>query len=231
MANKKILIADEDISVCELLRSYLEAEGFSARFAHTAADALDEARNGAPALIILDALPPGFDAFDLCRRIREFSPVPILFLSAKCAPLDRIAGLELGADDYVGKPFDPKEVVARVKAILRRTARESARGEIRYDKLSVNLETYELFVDGVRVDTPPRELELLYHMVKNPNRVFTREQLLDEVWGFEYFGDSRTVDVHIKRLRDKLRNVSGQWALRTVWGVGYKFEVRGGGAA
>ncbi len=225
MANKKILIADSDISVCELLRKYLEAEGYSVRFVHTGADALEEARNSAPALLLLDALLAEPDGFDVCRQIREFSPLPIIFVSAKCDPLDRIAGLELGADDYMAKPFDPKEVVARVKAVLRRADHDSNRGEIRYDKLSISLEKYELIVNGAQIDTPPRELELLYHMAKNPNRVFTREQLLDEVWGFEYFGDSRTVDVHIKRLREKLRGVSTQWALRTVWGVGYKFEV------
>ena len=162
--------------------------------------------------------------------MRKTSECPIIMLTAKGEVFDKVLGLELGADDYIVKPFDTKEVVARIKAVLRRTSvqekKEPAVKEVTYDKLSVNLTTYELKVDGKVVDTPPKELELLYHLASNPNRVFTRDQLLDEVWGFEYYGDSRTVDVHIKRLREKLENVSDQWTLKTVWGVGYKFETK-----
>ena len=175
---------------------------------------------------------PVLDGWTVCRRIREHDTTPIIMLTAKGEPMDRIAGLEMGADDYIPKPFETKEVVARIRAVLRRTSPEEenpAPGKkLSFDRLVINLDSYELMVDGRRVDTPPKELELLYYLAASPNRVFTRNQLLDAVWGFDYFGDSRTVDVHIKRLREKLENVSPQWALKTVWGVGYKFEVAGG---
>lgn len=172
---------------------------------------------------------PKLDGWQVCREIRKTSETPIIMLTAKGETFDKILGLELGADDYVSKPFDTKEVIARIKAVLRRT-NDSDKGsqisEVRYDKLRINLTNYELEVNGVKIDTPPKELELIYHLASNPNRVYTRDQLLDEVWGFDYYGDSRTVDVHVKRLREKLENVSDEWSLKTVWGVGYKFEVK-----
>ena len=171
---------------------------------------------------------PKLDGWQVCREIRKFSETPIIMLTAKGEVFDRVLGLELGADDYVVKPFDTKEIVARIKAVLRRSAVGMAEEvkEVNYDKLTINLTNYELRVNGVQVDTPPKEMELIFHLAKNPNRVFTRDQLLDEVWGFDYYGDSRTVDVHVKRLREKLEGVSDKWELRTVWGVGYKFETK-----
>ncbi|MEG0751443.1 MAG: response regulator transcription factor [Oscillospiraceae bacterium] len=226
MAKNKILVVDDEKNICELLRLYLEKDGFEVLLAHGGEDAVDITRKSSPSLVLLDIMMPQMDGWEACRTIREFSNVPIIMLTAKGDVFDRVMGLELGADDYIVKPFDTKEVVARIKAVLRRTDGGDGEKEVNYDKLSVNLERYELKVDGVKVDTPPKELELLYHLAKNPNRVYTRDQLLDEVWGFEYFGDSRTVDVHIKRLREKLEGVSEQWELKTVWGVGYKFELK-----
>ena len=224
--NNKILVVDDEKNICELLRLYLEKESFEVLMAHNGEDAVSIVREKAPALILLDIMMPRKDGWETCSEIRTFSSAPIIMLTAKGETFDKVMGLELGADDYIVKPFDTKEVVARIKAVLRRTQGSAEEGEVSYDKLSVNIVRYELKVDGVRVDTPPKELELLYHLAKNPNRVYTRDQLLDEVWGFEYFGDSRTVDVHIKRLREKLEGVSDSWELKTVWGVGYKFEVR-----
>ena len=169
------------------------------------------------------------DGWQVCREIRKNSSAPIIMLTAKGETFDKVLGLELGADDYVVKPFEPKEIIARIKAVMRRTGKASSdtdKKEVSYDKLTVNMTKYELKVDGKVIDTPPKELELLFHLASNPNRVYTRDQLLDEVWGFEYYGDSRTVDVHIKRLREKLEGVSDKWSLKTVWGVGYKFEVK-----
>ena len=181
-----------------------------------------------PELILLDIMLPQLDGWQVCREIRKKSQVPIIMLTAKGEVFDKVLGLELGADDYIVKPFETKEVVARIKAVLRRTGQNQGETvkEVKYDKLSINLTNYELKVNGVQVDTPPKEMELIYHLASNPNRVFTRDQLLDEVWGFDYYGDSRTVDVHVKRLREKLEGVSDKWALKTVWGVGYKFEVK-----
>ena len=181
-----------------------------------------------PDLMLLDIMLPRLDGWQVCREIRKFSDKPIIMLTAKGETFDKVLGLELGADDYVVKPFDAKEVVARVKAVLRRSAGAPAADikQVEYDKLKINLTNYELWVDGKRIDTPPKELELLYHLASNPNRVFTRDQLLDEVWGFDYYGDSRTVDVHVKRLREKLEGVSDKWELKTVWSVGYKFETK-----
>lgn len=224
--NNKILVVDDEKNICELLRLYLEKEGYEVLLGHDGEQAVQQVREHSPALVLLDIMMPKMDGWEACREIRAFSKVPIIMLTAKGETFDKVMGLELGADDYVVKPFDTKEVVARIKAVLRRTASEDDEGEVSYDKLSVNIVRYELKVDGIKVDTPPKELELLYHLAKNPNRVYTRDQLLDEVWGFEYFGDSRTVDVHIKRLREKLEGVSDQWELKTVWGVGYKFEVK-----
>lgn len=225
----KILIVDDDDNICELLRLYLEKDGFDTVVANDGEQAVDYAAKYSPDLILLDIMLPKLDGWQVCREIRKTSDVPIIMLTAKGETFDKILGLELGADDYVSKPFDTKEVIARIKAVLRRTHdndKSSQISEVRYDKLRINLTNYELEVNGVKIDTPPKELELIYHLASNPNRVYTRDQLLDEVWGFDYYGDSRTVDVHVKRLREKLENVSDEWCLKTVWGVGYKFEVK-----
>lgn len=228
MSEKKVLVVDDDINICELLRLYLEKEGFAVTVANDGKSALDVVKNNEFAIILLDIMLPGLDGWQVCREIRKDSLVPIIMITAKGETFDKILGLELGADDYVPKPFDAKEVVARVKAVLRRYGEkeEDPKKLVTYDKLSINLTNYELIVDGKVIDTPPKEMELIFHLASNPNRVYTRDQLLDEVWGFEYYGDSRTVDVHVKRLREKLEGVSTQWSLKTVWGVGYKFEVR-----
>ena len=223
----KVLIVDDDENICELLRLYLDKEGYQTVLAFDGKQALALFASEAPAIILLDIMLPESDGWQVCREIRKTSEVPIIMLTAKGETFDKILGLELGADDYVVKPFDAKEVVARVKAVLRRTAPQSGGvKQVGFDKLTINLTNYELVVDGKQVDTPPKELELIFHLASNPNRVYTRDQLLDEVWGFEYYGDSRTVDVHVKRLREKLDGVSDKWLLKTVWGVGYKFEVK-----
>lgn len=225
----KILIVDDDANICELLRLYLEKDGFDTVVANDGEQAVEYASKYSPDLILLDIMLPKLDGWQVCREIRKTSETPIIMLTAKGETFDKILGLELGADDYVSKPFDTKEVIARIKAVLRRTNdsdKDSRISEVRYDKLRINLTNYELEVNGVKIDTPPKELELIYHLASNPNRVYTRDQLLDEVWGFDYYGDSRTVDVHVKRLREKLENVSDEWSLKTVWGVGYKFEVK-----
>lgn len=225
----KILIVDDDENICELLRLYLEKDGFETVVANDGEQAVDFASKYSPDLILLDIMLPKLDGWQVCREIRKTSDTPIIMLTAKGETFDKILGLELGADDYVSKPFDTKEVIARIKAVLRRSHesdKASQTNEVRYDKLRINLTNYELEVNGVKIDTPPKELELIYHLASNPNRVYTRDQLLDEVWGFDYYGDSRTVDVHVKRLREKLENVSDEWCLKTVWGVGYKFEVK-----
>ena len=226
MAKPNIMVVDDEKNICELIRLYLEKEGFAVTIANNGSDAIAMIRQNRPDLVLLDIMMPVIDGWEVCRQVREFSQVPIIMLTAKGETFDKVMGLDLGADDYIVKPFDTKEVVARVKAVLRRTATEEEEGEVVYDKLVVNIDRSELRVDGKVIDTPPKELELLYHLAKNPNRVYTRDQLLDEVWGFEYFGDSRTIDVHVKRLREKLEGVSDQWSLKTVWGVGYKFEVK-----
>lgn len=225
----KILIVDNDENICELLRLYLEKDGFETVVANDGEQAVDYAAKYTPDLILLDIMLPKLDGWQVCREIRKSSDVPIIMLTAKGETFDKILGLELGADDYISKPFDTKEVIARIKAVLRRSSdkdKASQIQEVKYDKLRINLTNYELEVNGVKIDTPPKELELIYHLASNPNRVYTRDQLLDEVWGFDYYGDSRTVDVHVKRLREKLENVSDRWSLKTVWGVGYKFEVK-----
>ena len=227
MASGKILIVDDDKNICELLRLYMEKEGFEASISNDGESALKKFDSFAPDLILLDIMLPGLDGWQVCREIRKKSSCPIIMLTAKGEVFDKVLGLELGADDYVVKPFETKEVVARINAVLRRSGKSSGRQddskEVSYDNLTINLTNYEL---KVKVDTPPKEMELIYHLASNPNRVFTRDQLLDEVWGFDYYGDSRTVDVHIKRLREKLEGVSDKWTLKTVWGVGYKFEVK-----
>ena len=229
MPNEKILVVDDDTNICELLRLYLEKEGYVVKIVNDGVSAINAFKQENPDLSLLDIMIPKLDGWQVCREIRKFSDKPIIMLTAKGETFDKVLGLELGADDYVTKPFDTKEVVARIKAVLRRTAPASDTSdvkEVNYDKLSINLTNYEMKVNGVSVDTPPKELELIYHLASNPNRVFTRDQLLDEVWGFDYYGDSRTVDVHIKRLREKLEGVSDKWELKTVWSVGYKFETK-----
>jgi DNA-binding response OmpR family regulator len=229
MQKDKILVVDDEKNICDLLRMYLEKEGYSVVMAHNGVDAVSMFNSENPDLVLLDIMLPQLDGWQVCREIRKLSEKPIIMLTAKDEVFDKVLGLELGADDYVTKPFDTKEIIARIKAVLRRTSavKESEIKEVKYDKLSVNLTNYEMKVDGVVVDTPPKELELIYYLASNPDRVFTRDQLLDDVWGFDYFGDSRTVDVHIKRLRDKLKGVSEEWELRTIWSVGYKFETHG----
>ena len=229
MPNEKILVVDNDTNICELLRLYLEKEGYVVKIVNDGVSAINAFKQENPDLTLLDIMIPKLDGWQVCREIRKFSDKPIIMLTAKGETFDKVLGLELGADDYVTKPFDTKEVVARIKAVLRRTAPASDTSdvkEVNYDKLSINITNYEMKVNGVSVDTPPKELELIYHLASNPNRVFTRDQLLDEVWGFDYYGDSRTVDVHIKRLREKLEGVSDKWELKTVWSVGYKFETK-----
>ena len=231
MATEKILVVDDDTNISELLRLYLEKDGYETVIVHDGQSALKSFRENEPDLVLLDIMLPGLDGWQVCREIRKFSDKPIIMLTAKGETFDKVLGLELGADDYVTKPFDAKEVVARVKAVLRRSgsaaAPEKDVKEVRYDNLVINLTNYELRVKGVKIDTPPKELELIYHLASNPNRVFTRDQLLDAVWGFDYYGDSsRTVDVHVKRLREKLEGVSDKWSLKTVWSVGYKFETK-----
>ena len=230
MSMEKIMVVDDDVNICELLRLYLEKEQYTVVIANNGNEAIAKFSAENPDLILLDVMMPGLDGWQVCRELRKSSNVPIIMLTAKGETFDKVLGLELGADDYVVKPFDTKEIIARIKAVLRRTVQsaqpENSVKEVSYDKLVVNMTKYELKVDGKVVDTPPKELELLFHLSSNPNRVYTRDQLLDEVWGFEYYGDSRTVDVHIKRLREKLEGVSDKWSLKTVWGVGYKFEVK-----
>ena len=196
--------------------------------AHDGRKAVECFEQESPDIILLDIMLPELDGFQVCREIRKKSQCPIIMLTAKGETFDKVLGLELGADDYIVKPFEPKEVLARIKAVLRRSGKQDPNEKkvVVFDKLSINLNNYELKVNGVQVDTPPKEMELIYHLASNPNRVFSRDQLLDEVWGFNYYGDSRTVDVHVKRLREKLEGVSDQWSLKTVWGVGYKFEVK-----
>lgn len=228
MANAKILIADDDRNIVELLRLYIEKEGYTTIIAYDGKQAISSFKNDNPDLVVLDVMMPEADGWQVCKEIRKTSEVPIIMLTAKGETFDKVLGLELGADDYMVKPFDTKELIARIKAVLRRydTKEKVSLDEISYENISVNLMNYELKLNGEIVEIPPKELELLHFLASNPNRVFTREQLLEEVWGFDYFGDSRTVDVHIKRLREKIEDVSGNWTLKTVWGVGYKFEVR-----
>jgi len=225
---RNILVVEDDHNISDLIHMYLVKEGFDVRIAADGGRAVEEFQKQAPDLILLDIMLPVMDGWAVCSKIRETSKVPIIMLTAKSEVFDRIQGLEMGADDYIVKPFEMKELLARINAVLRRTEiPNDTSKKLTFDKLVVNLDSYELIVDGKKVDTPPKELELLYHLAATPNRVYTRNQLLDEVWGFDYFGDSRTVDVHIKRLREKVEDVSDQWALKTVWGVGYKFEVMG----
>ena len=224
---KKALVIEDDGNIAELLRLYLEKDGFDVNIAHDGGEGVEAARRFEPDLVLLDIMLPVMDGWEVCREIRRDFSMPIIMLTAKGETADKVSGLEMGADDYIVKPFEVKELLARVHAVMRRTdpATTPKDKKLTFDKLTINLDSYELTVDGKRVDTPPKEMELLYHLALSPNRVYTRNQLLDEVWGFDYFGDSRTVDVHIKRLREKLEGISAKWSLKTVWGVGYKFEV------
>ena len=224
----KILVVDDELNICELLKLYLENEGYTVFTANDGQAAVTAFQQKAPDLVLLDIMLPKMDGWQVCREIRKTSSAPIIMLTAKGETEDKVSGLEMGADDYIVKPFEVKELLARVHAVLRRTGDDGKpqSKKLTFDKLVINLDSYELIVDGKKIDTPPKEMELLYHLAATPNRVYTRNQLLDEVWGFDYFGDSRTVDVHIKRLREKIENVSDQWELKTVWGVGYKFEVK-----
>lgn len=228
MAAAKILIADDDRNICELLRLYLVKEGYETILAYDGIQALQAFEREKPDMILLDIMMPGKDGWEVCRQVRKTSKTPVIMLTAKGETYDKIMGLELGADDYVVKPFDSKEVVARIKAVLRRCSpgQEEGKGVYDFENLHLDMNRYELKIRGKVVDAPPKELELLACLCSTPNRVYTRDQLLDAVWGFEYYGDSRTIDVHVKRLREKLDNGSDQWSLKTVWGVGYKFEVK-----
>ena len=223
--SKKILIVEDDGNIRELLRLYLEREGYEITEASNGEEGVEQWRKVNPDMILLDVMMPIMDGWQVCKIIREESKVPIIILTAKGETFDKVNGLEMGADEYIVKPLEMREVVARVRAVFRRFAPEES-GKISFDKLTVDKQAYDLIVDGKRVDAPPKEIELLYFLASSPNRVFTRAQLLDDVWGFDYFGDTRTVDVHVKRLREKLEGVSDKWELKTVWGVGYKFETR-----
>ena len=230
---KKILIVDDEKKITEVLQAYLEKEGYRTLVAFNGKNAIEMAETERPDLILLDLMLPGIDGYQVCREIRTKSNVPIIMLSAKGEVFDKVLGLELGADDYIMKPFDSKEMVARVKAVLRRyqpiqkadSPKEDKGKCVEYPGITINLTNYSVLVDGVTVDMPPKELELLYFLAASPNQVFTREQLLDQIWGYEYIGDTRTVDVHIKRLREKIKD-HPSWSLSTVWGIGYKFEVK-----
>lgn len=224
--SRRMLIVEDDENISELFSLYMEREGFKTEIANDGEEALRLFKEFSPDIILLDVMLPKLDGWGVLREIRNESEVPVIMITAKGETTDKVTGLQMGADDYVVKPFDMKEVIARVHAVLRRF--DSGRDEekrLNFENLEINMESFELIVSGNRVDTPPKELELLFFLASSPNRVYTRDQLLDEVWGFDYFGDSRTVDVHIKRLREKLEGASDKWSLKTVWGVGYKFEL------
>lgn len=225
---KTVLIVEDDRNIADLLRLYLEKEGYTVVIAPDGMRGVEQFRTVHPSLVLLDVMLPGLDGWGVCRTIRAESQTPIIMLTAKSETEDKVNGLKQGADDYITKPFEMKEVLARIEAVLRRSGiePEKSRRRLEFDKLVIDMDAFELTVDGKKVPTPLKEMELLYHLASTPNRVYTRNQLLDEVWGFDYFGDTRTVDVHIKRLREKLEGVSDQWDLKTVWSVGYKFEVK-----
>ena len=223
-----VLIVEDDRNIAELLQMYLEKEGYAVTVAADGGKGLEKYRAIKPDLVLLDVMMPVMDGWAVCKAIRAEATTPIIMLTAKSETSDKVQGLKAGADDYITKPFEMREVLARVEAVLRRTSGNSADKKARrlvFDKLTIDMDAFELTVDGKKVDTPPKEMELLFFLASSPNRVYTRNQLLDEVWGFDYFGDSRTVDVHVKRLREKLEDVSSEWSLKTVWGVGYKFEA------
>jgi len=223
---KKILIVEDEANIRELLRLYLEREGYTVLEAKNGVEGIKKWKSDKPDMLLLDVMMPVMDGWEVCREIRAESDVPIIMLTAKGETADRVSGLEMGADDYIVKPLEMPEVIARVRAVFRRIAPDDAPEKLSFDNLVIDKQAYDLVIKGKRVDAPPKEIELLYFLASSPNRVFTRAQLLDEVWGFDYFGDTRTVDVHVKRLREKLEGVSDKWELKTVWGVGYKFETK-----
>ncbi len=230
MMDTKILVIDDDNGVCESIKNYFETEGYEVKVASDGSEGISYFKMYEPDIVLLDIMLPKKDGWQVCREIREISSRPIIMISAKNEVFDKVLGLELGADDYLVKPFDIKELSARIKAVLRRCQTHSSKNDdevIRFENIEISLQKYELKLQGRSIDIPPKELELLYFLASNYNRVFTRDQLLDKVWGFDYLGDSRTVDVHIKRLREKLEGASDKWVLKTVWGVGYKFEFLG----
>ena len=223
---KKILIVEDEANIRELLRLYLEREGYTVLEAENGVEGIKKWKSDKPDMLLLDVMMPVMDGWAVCREIRAESDVPIIMLTAKGETADRVSGLEMGADDYIVKPLEMPEVFARVRAVFRRMASDDAPEKLSFDNLVIDKQAYDLVIKGKRVDAPPKEIELLYFLASSPNRVFTRAQLLDDVWGFDYFGDTRTVDVHVKRLREKLEGVSDKWELKTVWGVGYKFETK-----
>ena len=223
-----VLVVEDDIHIAQLLQLYLEKEGYTVTLAADGGQGLAKFREVQPDLVLLDVMMPVMDGWTVCKMIRTESQTPIIMLTAKAETDDKVTGLKSGADDYITKPFEMREVLARIEAVLRRTDRctgENTARRLVFDKLTIDMDAFELTIDGKKMDIPPKEMELLFYLASSPNRVYTRNQLLDEVWGFDYFGDSRTVDVHVKRLREKLEGVSDKWSLKTVWGVGYKFEV------
>lgn len=228
MSNKsKILVVDDDRHICELIGLYLEKEGYEVNYAYNGLNAVEVFKAQTPSLVVLDIMLPGIDGWQVCREIRKISSIPIIMLTAKGETFDKVLGLELGADDYMVKPFEPKELVARVKAVLRRFEhKEVDTEEVAFSNLIINKSNYTIRLKGNLIELPPKELELLFFLASNPNKVFTREQLLEHVWGFDFYGDSRTVDVHVKRVREKIELEGQSWQLKTVWGVGYKFEVK-----
>ena len=223
---KKILIVEDEANIRELLRLYLEREGYTVLEAENGVEGIKKWKSDKPDMLLLDVMMPVMDGWEVCREIRAESDVPIIMLTAKGETADRVSGLEMGADDYIVKPLEMPEVIARVRAVFLRIVPDDAPEKLSFDNLVIDKQAYDLVIKGKRVDAPPKEIELLYFLASSPNRVFTRAQLLDEVWGFDYFGDTRTVDVHVKRLREKLEGVSDKWELKTVWGVGYKFETK-----
>ena len=224
----KLLIVDDDFNICDMLKLYFENEGYKVKTASDGVDGIQKFKMFDPDLVLLDIMMPKKDGWQVCREIREISAKPVIMITAKGEEFDKVLGLELGADDFIVKPFDMKELSARIKAVLRRYNAHTKTDDdevVRFENIEISLQKYELKLNGKAIDIPPKELELLYFLASNCNRVFTRDQLLDKVWGFDYLGDSRTVDVHVKRLREKLEGVSDKWVLKTVWGVGYKFEI------
>ena len=228
MDNKKLLVVDDDLNICDMLRLYFENEGYTVKTANDGVEGVNYFKTFEPDLVLLDIMMPKKDGWQVCREIREISAKPVIMITAKGEVFDKVLGLELGADDFIVKPFDMKELSARIKAVLRRYnahSKENDEEVVKFENIEISLQKYELKLNDKIIDIPPKELELLYFLASNSNRVFTRDQLLDKVWGFDYLGDSRTVDVHVKRLREKIENASDKWVLKTVWGVGYKFET------
>ncbi|NMA67283.1 MAG: response regulator transcription factor [Clostridiaceae bacterium] len=222
-----VLVVDDDINICEIIRMYLEKENFNVTLCYNGKKALEEFKDKAPDIVILDIMLPGMDGWQVCREIRKVSSIPIIMLSAKDETFNKVLGLELGADDYIVKPFEPKELIARIRAVLRRYEHHEENSlQLVFPGLVINKSNYTVKLNGKDLELPPKELELLYFLASNPNKVFTREQLLENVWGFDFYGDTRTVDVHIKRLREKFESGQFKWQIKTVWGVGYKFEVK-----